>query len=122
MRGLFFFMLSLEKLQSSNSIQDAGPREAPPDPPSSTDRTKLKGLRKGYIPYMLFVRRSRRCCGISFVSTISIFFFFFPSYLTDALLYFLFRTRTICKHLSHLSPTAKIHCITGAILSFLSGN
>ena len=43
MRGLIFFMLSLEKLQSSNSIQDAGPREAPPDPPSSTDRTKLKG-------------------------------------------------------------------------------
>ena len=40
---LFFFTLSLEKLQTSNSDQGAGPREAPPDPPSSTDRTKLKG-------------------------------------------------------------------------------
>ena len=48
MRGLIFFMLSLEKLQSSNSIQDAGPREAPPDPPSSTDRTKLKGQTSVY--------------------------------------------------------------------------
>ena len=75
MRGLIFFMLSLEKLQTSNSIQDAGPREAPPDPPSSTDRTKLKGWKSVYSPYMLFGRRSRRSCGISFVSTISILFF-----------------------------------------------
>ena len=86
MRGLFFFMLSLENLQTSNSDQEARPRGAPKDPPSSTDRTKLKGLRKGYIPYMLFGRRSRRSCGISFVSTISIFFFF---HLTLPMLFFI---------------------------------
>ena len=40
-----FFMLSLEKLQTSNSDQGTRPREAPTDPPSSSDRTKLKGQR-----------------------------------------------------------------------------
>ena len=60
MCGLIFFMLSLENLQTSNSDQGTRPREAPPDPSSSSDRTKLKGLRSVYSPYMLFVLRSRR--------------------------------------------------------------
>ena len=45
---LNFFMLSLEKLQTSNSNQGAKPREAPPDLPSSSDRTKLKGQMSVY--------------------------------------------------------------------------
>ena len=40
-----FLMLSLEKLQNLNSDQGPRPREAPPDPPSSIERTKLKGKR-----------------------------------------------------------------------------
>ena len=45
-------MLSLEKLQTSNSDQGFNPREAPPDPPSSSDRTKLKGKRSVYRVWM----------------------------------------------------------------------
>ena len=59
---LNFFMLSLETLQTSNSDQGAKPREASPDPPSSSDRTKLKGKRSVYREF----KWRRRCkCQLS---------------------------------------------------------
>ena len=51
-------MRFLDQLQTSNSEgsrQGARPKEAPPDPSSSIDRTKQKGCRSVYV---LFVPRS----------------------------------------------------------------
>ena len=39
----FVHTFFLAKRKASNSVQGTSPKETPPDSPSSTDRTELKG-------------------------------------------------------------------------------